>query len=758
MASKVPTKNPPQAGAPPSKGGASSNKAANTARPQQAKAGKAKSPPKKAEVATAPVKQAHHGTLSPTVCLDCAVGVLKKSVTTSMRTQRSIDPPQAPFLLSEEEEIEFPRTDVLDLQLVGLRGEHSVSNRFDDLMVVLYQPAALKEGEKSLLLGDDVKNAKDAQTFIDEVLGSEDAPKGWPFPGRDVSCKECGHWRVLTFPITTEPGYDKDRPGRKAGTDFGDQSQLPAHSRAILPGIYNQHYRVGLHLGARKPPDSYAALQLMEGMPSRSRKSLRFPFTAAREARNSAEPRAFRSLVAKDKTQKEARKKFEEELAETLPNKTAREKRAFATRVQEELDKANTEKFKDAVAEAGKKAATGVLEDYAKAFNQAARKPRPLLLEGSDGREKGRFETEGSKVVRMEVIDDATGSSGVGLQLVLQTPPAPKPAPPPAGAAPAPEAAAAAPVAPPPVKLAENDVLVYREDGAGFNIHRSQAGVGGAYGGARQVNNWSEGCQVFRAPDEFKSFLRMAMLAKRARCGSRNEACGKPLTREDVEAAEGGATLNFLRTLPAKWADSAKAKLAEVLAAQPDNTPRAADVETHIATLQGYERLDMNVELDFVYALEQWTGKSLSNATRRAYVTETNLTALGEYCRNAICHALTPRSTQQDFEIVGFQVLGRISLRVGEALKQWAEEQKKLIINQLHPSYVKDKLEPCDFGACRWRFDYMLAALPRSEMQAFVSKLGDRSWESLFPHEAAPVAAAGKSPAPDDDDDAADDE
>jgi hypothetical protein len=166
----------------------------------------------------------------------------------------------------------------------------------------------------------------------------------------------------------------------------------------------------------------------------------------------------------------------------------------------------------------------------------------------------------------------------------------------------------------------------------------------------------------------------------------------------------------------------------------------------------------MNVELDFVYALEQWTGKSLSNATRRAYVTETNLTALGEYCRNAICHALTPRSTQQDFEIVGFQVLGRISLRVGEALKQWAEEQKKLIINQLHPSYVKDKLEPCDFGACRWRFDYMLAALPRSEMQAFVSKLGDRSWESLFPHEAAPVAAAGKSPAPDDDDDAADDE
>jgi hypothetical protein len=310
------------------------------------------------------------------------------------------------------------------------------------------------------------------------------------------------------------------------------------------------------------------------------------------------------------------------------------------------------------------------------------------------------------------------------------------------------------------VILTENDVLVYREDGAGFNIHRSQPGVGGAYGGARQVNNWSEGCQVFRAPDEFKSFLRMAMLAKRARCGSRKEACGKPLTRDDVEAAEGRATLAFLKTLPTKWeyANNAATKLAEMLAAQPDNTSRAADVEKHVATLQGYERIDQNVELDFVYALEEWSGKSLSKAIRRAYVTEKNLTALGEYCRNAICHALNTQSTQQDFEIAGFQVLGRVTLRTGEALHQWAEEQKKIIIDRLHPRYVDDTLEPCDFGACGWRFDYMLAPLPKSEMQAFVSKLGDRPWESLFPHDAAPVAAAGKPPAPDDEDDAANDE
>jgi len=298
------------------------------------------------------------------------------------------------------------------------------------------------------------------------------------------------------------------------------------------------------------------------------------------------------------------------------------------------------------------------------------------------------------------------------------------------------------------VKLAENDVLVYREMGAGFNIHRSQPGVGGAYGAARQVNNWSEGCQVFRAPDEFTSFLRMAMLAKRARCGSRKEACGKPLTREDVEAAEGSATLSYLRTLPAKsnYARATVSKLAEVLEAQPDKQPRNAEVEKHVASLQGYAELDKQVELDFAYALQEWSGKPLSRESRKAYVTKESLEVLGEYCRNALCHALSTRSTQEDFESVGMQVLGRIGFRTNEAMQKWAEEQKKLIINDLHQSYSGQMLEPCDFGACGWKFDYMLAALPKSEMQAFVSKLGDRSWASLFPHDAAPVVAAGPGP------------
>lgn len=229
-----PGKGEPQAvsGGKPATGASPKNKVASKA---------ANARPKKADVATVDAgPERHHATLtapfSETVCSECTVGLLKKYINPSLRKQRELDPGNQQFHLKDDEEIEFIRDKPLSLQLIGLRRERSLSNKFDDLLVVLYDPALLKEPEegdgaeekqadgkkaakKILLEGTGLRqeNLESTQAFVDRILADKEKPphKGWPLPGTDVSCLQCKHWRVLVFPITTEPGYDLNAPAKK---------------------------------------------------------------------------------------------------------------------------------------------------------------------------------------------------------------------------------------------------------------------------------------------------------------------------------------------------------------------------------------------------------------------------------------------------------------------------------------------------------------------------------------------------------------
>jgi hypothetical protein len=64
------------------------------------------------------------------------------------------------------------------------------------------------------------------------------------------------------------------------------------------------------------------------------------------------------------------------------------------------------------------------------------------------------------------------------------------------------------------------------------------------------------------------------------------------------------------------------------------------------------------------------------------------------------------------------------------------KEQQINALREKHDEFLKQGLEPCDFGDCGFKFDYMLAETPRANIEAFVAKLGDRGWNSLFPEDA----------------------
>lgn len=184
--------------------------------------------PRRVAVATAPEREAHHATLREVQCTDCAVGLLRQYVSASLRGQGKVDPEHGRFHLKGDEELELSRTTPLALQLVGLRREDGLARGDDDLLLVLYDPALLVDADRPVLDAEGLReeNVRDAQEYVDAVLADpmHTAPKGWPFPGVDVSCPKCKHWRVAMFPMTPETG----RGG-------------------ISPGIYNAHFRIAPH-------------------------------------------------------------------------------------------------------------------------------------------------------------------------------------------------------------------------------------------------------------------------------------------------------------------------------------------------------------------------------------------------------------------------------------------------------------------------------------------------------------------------------
>ncbi|MCP3136406.1 hypothetical protein [Pyxidicoccus xibeiensis] len=755
-------------------------------------------PKKKADAATAPENRAHHATLSETACSDCAVGLLKQFASESLRNQKQLDPGNQRFHLQDDEELELLRTNPLTLQLVGLRRERSLTNRFDDLLVVLYDPALLKEGEKTVLEAEGLRaeNVKDAQAYVDAVLAEKEwpAPKNWPFPGVDVSCPQCKHWRVAVLPITTEPGYDKDKPSARDDQgnklpDFDNHILIEDGVGAIAPGIYNAHYRVGLHKGSRNPPTSYAALQFAApSIPVRRRYPIADFLKSAQAAYDSAKDETLCAEYATEdaEAQKEARTKLEQELGETMPRKSARQKLAFTKAVDTELLARNLEVYEPRIAEHRKQQALAVLNLL---VNGSAKQKkidaaeRFIRLEDASGAETQDFEAEGNQVTHLEILEDDASPMKVGLQLVFKAPP-PPPAQPPASATPptppVPTTAPALPTepAPPPpprtLRLTERDVLVTLGTAGGTNIHQSEAGERGAWRRGREVNDWSEGCQVFRSPQDFRDFMRMAMLSKRALCPSRQASCREKLTVEDVEKAIGVKMLEVLQSCPDDFAPPAREAITEAFTPPPPlpsteatqepeaASPTVPDPKVAAAPPVPDPKVVAAVELlfdehisdkDFVREVRKTLLKVF---TKNSYDSTTNFELLKAYTREKVLAALVPEENVQK-AVDGSPLAPKeakalrktidkaidtgtadLQTKLTEVKDAWVKAQYTRAIAGRHQLFLTEGLEPCDFGACGFKFDYMLAETTLADMEAFVSKLGGREWNALFPEDAPP--------------------
>ncbi|NTX06011.1 hypothetical protein HUA75_30065, partial [Myxococcus sp. CA040A] len=739
-----------------------------------------------------------------------------------------------------------------------LRRERSLSNRFDDLLVVLYDPALLKEGEKTVLEAEGLRaeNLKDAQAYVDAVLAETEwpVPKHWPHPGVDVSCPQCKHWRVAVLPITTEPGYDKDKPALKDDKgntlpDFDNSTLLPNDVGAIAPGIYTGYYRVGLHKGASNPPTSYAALQFAApSIPARRRFPVSDFLNAAQAAHDKGTDEGIRAeLIRKEpEVQTEARERIEEELGKKLPKKTGKQKAALALAVAKKLKAWTVEHYEAPVAEQRKKQAWETLDAWVngsealKVKRKIDASERLIRLEDASGAETQNFEAEDNQVSRLEVVEDDEAPMKVGLQLVFQAPP-PPPAKPPAStvvstppvltsapglpAEPAPPPAMppastvvptppvltnapglpAEPAPPPPprtLRLTEREVLVVFGTAGATNIHYSVDGENGSWRRGREVNDFSEGCQVFRSPDDFRDFMRMAMLSKRAHCPSRKASCCEKLTVQDVETAIGPKMTEFIGKCPSVFARPASDAIIVAFTPPPPPLTETPPPEPGAAASPAAPDPKAVVPQPapdplFVVAVEKLLDESRSykdfdkevRATflkvflNKKYETPENFALLKSYTRKKVLAALLPeedvqkavegpppvpkearafeKTLEKTFKMAIETGLENLRTKLTETKDAWAKAQHTLQINGRHARYLKDGLEPCDFGACGFRFDYMLAETTRANMEAFVSKLGGRDWNALFPEDAplppppspkpkkqAPSKSAGKKDKP----------
>jgi hypothetical protein len=773
------TRTPPKQGAPQAKPAATEPRPETRPQPGEARAGQA-DPPKKAAVPTVTENEAHHATLGETKCSDCVIGLLKQYTSESLRGQRKLDPSNQKYHLQDNEEIEFLRAKPLTLQLVGLRRERSISNKFDDLMVVLYDPALLKEGEKTVLEDPELRqeNLASAQGFVDKILSDKKRSplRSWPLPGADVSCLQCMHWRVLTFPITTEPGYDPKAPHTKKDAqgkqlpNFDDLSLLPDEVGAVTPGIYNNSYRVGLHLGARKPPNSFAALQLVpDAIPARRRYPIgRFLKRAESAFNQGTDDDLRKALIRKDaKAQKELIASIQEEFKE-MKRGTKAEKAAFDKAVKEELDARNSESYAPKILELRMNAAKAVLNAL-KA--RIGKNERYIRLEDPRGAETQDFDKEGNQVSSMEVADDDTSPIRVCVRLVFKslsptssrstaapgTPPTSTTAGPTAAVASASLSAAvgASAATPPPPRtltLTKDDVLVTFGTAAGTNMHRSASEEEGAWRKNREVNNWSEGCQVFRSPNDFRSFMRMAMLSKRVHCPSRTDKCCAKLTVEDVEKGIGANMTAYISGCPDEFAKPADSALrtgfsppTSAETSEPDE-PKTAATPDSKKLRETVEKLfaESKAHQEFTSQVQKAYWKQFSS---EEYYNKNTYSLLQNYAREKVFSALSDKSTEEDIKKAADASIEEFTRKLDETKDAWVKSTFAQAIKIKHEEYLDDGLEPCDFGTCGFKFDYMLAETTRANLEAFVSKLGDRDWNSLYPEDAPPPAPKRPKPA-----------
>jgi hypothetical protein len=422
---------------------------------------------------------------------------------------------------------------------------------------------------------------------------------------------------------------------------------------------------------------------------------------------------------------------------------------------------------------------------------------RFVRLEDASGAETQNFETEDNAVLSLAALEDDEAPMKAGLQLVLKPLPPPPAAPPPPTTPALPETEAPPPPPPPrTVRLTSNDVLVTFGTAGGTNIHRSVDGEEGSWRRNREVNNFSEGCQVFRSPQDFRHFLQMAMLSKRALCPSRKASCGAELTVEDVEKGIGALMTRFINKCPKDFADSAIREIERAFAPPPPPPPPAEPTPTPkdtvpstaggptaaatpptpdpnavppppppdpklVATVEKHlERIstDNTPEKAFDKAVR---GVFLRVFTNTDYDNDNNFELLKDLTLKQVTELLlldenvkkeaegkAPQAPKEKTEFEkalknsrekALQAgLEKLRTKLTETQDAWVKKQYDIAIKDRHKEYLRDRLESCDFGMCGFKFDYVLAETTRPNMEAFVAKLGDRDWNELFPEDAPP--------------------
>jgi hypothetical protein len=109
---------------------------------------------------------------------------------------------------------------------------------------------------------------------------------------------------------------------------------------------------------------------------------------------------------------------------------------------------------------------------------------------------------------------------------------------------------------------------------------------------------------------------------------------------------------------------------------------------------------------------------------------------------------LRDKSTEEDIKKAADASIEEFTKKLTETKNAWVKSTFAQEIKIKHGEYLEDGLEPCDFGTCGFKFDYMLAETTRANMEVFVSKLGDRDWNSLYPEDAPLPAPKPPKPAP----------
>lgn len=401
-------------------------------------------------------------TLNLVECNDCTLARVIQCLQKEGTLPAGYALPGAPFSASP-----------LTLNMVGFRIKGTISNKFDDRLVVFYKPVDLDAGFKV----EDAKTVEATHRLnvaaIDGFLGDAGARGQLKVQGGDPElpgqeslskdkkpCKVHAGWKILRFTITTDPGWEKSASA--GGVKVSDaEPNVLGQGRAVLePGILPASHRVGIH--------HYNDLKGYVALTQNANFNARRAFTGAH------------LLAELKKLEGTWEKKWLDAVKKTKPAPEAGP--WLATWLAQQL---NVLLYREAQADYNaktKQARSFLREIREKSLAGTRHEPSSLTVVHT-------LEEKKKDPAKPDVIRTLTITS-----LLAQLKPS--------GAR----------------TLKDDDILVISDYGGfGINIHHSNRNEIAD----PDVYNWSEGCQVFKGFNDYKQFRRLYELSKRARCTKR---------------------------------------------------------------------------------------------------------------------------------------------------------------------------------------------------------------------------------------------